>query len=211
MSIIKVENLCKAYNEKKVLENLNLTIEKGEFIVIAGPSGCGKSTLLNILGLMDTFNKGKVTLFESTNIKPFSKEARFLLKYKIGYLFQNFALIADKTVKENIKLVLKHHAIENKDYLISSALEEVGLRGYEEKLVYKCSGGEQQRIAIAKLLIKPCELVLADEPTGSLDENNKIGIFNLLKKLHARGKTIIIATHDKELMELADRVILLGE
>ena len=146
-------------------------------------------------------------IFGNKNVKPFSRIASKLLRFKIGYLFQNFALLEDKSVEYNLMLGMENLKIRNKSEKISNALKEVGLEGYEKKMIYKCSGGEQQRIAIARLLLKPCELILADEPTGSLDEENKKIIYTLLKMLQEKGKTIIVVSHDLELIKLADRTI----
>lgn len=206
-TVLEVKNIKKSYDDIKVLDNFSLIIHKQEFVGIKGTSGAGKSTLLNILGLLDTQDKGDIILFEECNVKPFSRKAEKLLKHKIGYLFQNFALLDNETVYKNMYMAIAHHNIKQKQEKISKALEEVGLAGYEQKKVCECSGGEQQRIAIARLLIKPCELILADEPTGSLDLENKKIIFSLLKKLQNMGKTLVVVTHDEELLEVVDRVI----
>jgi putative ABC transport system ATP-binding protein len=133
-----------------------------------------------------------------------------LLRHKIGYLFQNFALIDNQTVKENLLVALAYRK-GDKNRMIAKALENVGLAGFEKKKVYQCSGGEQQRIAVARLLLKPCELVLADEPTGSLDEGNKRTIFSLLRLLQESGKTIIVVSHDPEVIDLCHEKISLED
>lgn len=209
MNVVQVNHIKKAFGDHIIFEDLSFQTAQGEFLAIAGKSGSGKSTLLNIIGLLDKADVGDVILFEEKNICPFTRKAEKLLKYHIGYLFQNFALLDDKTVYYNMMLTIGHHKIEDKDQKISEALETVGLKGYENKLVCKCSGGEQQRIAIARLLIKPCELILADEPTGSLDPENKAVVFTLLKLLQRKGKTLIVVSHDTDLLKLADRVIQL--
>lgn len=205
-TIVKIENLNKTYKDKVVFNKFNLEIEERSFTIISGPSGSGKSTLLNIIGLLDKKSSGDVTLFEQKNVAPFSKKAELLLRDKIGYLFQNYALVENKTVGYNLKIALENvkSTKAEKERMIRKALKEVGLEGYEDKNVYKCSGGEQQRIAIARLLLKPCDLILADEPTGSLDHGNKMIVVELLKKLHADGKTIVMVTHDEELMAVGD-------
>lgn len=209
MKVIEVKNISKSFGSKRVFHDFSLDIKENTFVAIAGESGSGKSTLLNMLGLLDSPENGDIILFGNVNVKPFSLQAQRLLKTKIGYLFQNFALIEEKSVAYNLNLAFDKEKKAVKDEKIQNALAKVGLVGYEQKKVFECSGGEQQRIAIARLLLKPCELILADEPTGSLDENNKQEIFSLLKQLQASGKTIVVVTHDKELMEIADKVIVL--
>ena len=207
--IIEVKKLCKAFGEQQVFEDFYADVEENEFVAIAGKSGSGKSTLLNMIGLLDKQSSGDIILFGEKNIKPFSKRAEKMLKHHIGYLFQNFALVENESVYYNMMLAIENQKIKDKKTKIAEALKAVGLEGYENKKVYKCSGGEQQRISIARLLIKPCDLVLADEPTGSLDHENKMQIFYLLKELQNKGKTLIVVTHDRELVEIADRVIYL--
>lgn len=209
MELLHVQHLKKAFGDHVIFDDFSMSVHQGEFIAIAGKSGSGKSTLLNMLGLLDTPDDGDITLFTEKNVKPFSRKAEKLLKYHIGYLFQNFALLEQETVYYNLYLSIEHHAEKNKREKIANALEQVGLAGYERKQICKCSGGEQQRIAIARLLIKPCELVLADEPTGSLDNENKMVVFRLLKQLQEMGKTLIIVSHDPDLLAIADRVISL--
>lgn len=203
--IVKLENICKSFGQKKIFDHFDLEIEKGEFVVIMGESGCGKSTLLNIMGLLDKIDSGNIELFSKENIKPFSKKAEILLKEKIGYLFQNYALIENETVYHNLDFVVKGNSKKR----IKEALNKIGLDGYQNKKIYQCSGGEQQRIAIARLLLKPCELILADEPTGSLDIKNRDIIMDLLKQFHQEGKTIVLVTHDSSLKKYATRFISL--
>lgn len=206
-NIIEVQNICRKFDDITVLYDFSMEIKEGSFTIIKGTSGSGKSTLLNILGLLDKADSGKVILFGEQNIKPFSKRAELMLRDKIGYLFQNFALIENESVSYNLKIAMSSEMNLNKKEKIDQALKEVGLEGYENKKIFKCSGGEQQRVAIARLLLKPCELILADEPTGSLDHENKIIVFNLLKKLQLMGKSIVVVTHDEDLMELGDQII----
>lgn len=201
--IVKLEDVCKSFGQKTIFEHYNLEIKKGEFIIITGESGCGKSTLLNIIGLLDRVDSGKVELFSKTNIKPFSKKAEIILRDKIGYLFQNYALIENETVFHNLNFVVKGQTHAK----IKDALHTVGLDGYENKKIYQCSGGEQQRIAISRLICKPCELILADEPTGSLDLKNKEIVMELLKRFHENGKTIVLVTHDVSLKKYGTRFI----
>ena len=160
-----------------------------------------------MIGLLDSPDKGNIAIFDKKNVKPFSRQANKLLKAKIGYLFQNFALIDNKSVYYNLYLSIDHFSFPDKKERILKALEDVGLKGFENKKICECSGGEQQRVALARLLIKPCQLILADEPTGSLDSVNKEVVFKILKKMQSQGKTIVIVSHDEELVERADRII----
>lgn len=210
MTIVELKNVNKSYGDKNVLNNLSIKIEEGTFNVIMGASGSGKSTILNIIGLLDKATSGDVILFGQKNMRPFSMKAEQMLKNKIGYLFQNFALIENETVANNLKLALEN-VKGNKKERISEALKEVGLEGYENKKIFKCSGGEQQRVAIARLLLKPCELILADEPTGSLDIKNREIVVKLLKNMQELGKTIIVVSHDSFFKEIADDVIDLSD
>lgn len=209
--IIRLKNIDKSFGSLKILRNLSLDIHKNQMTVIYGPSGCGKSTLLNLIGLLDTADKGDLYMFDKQVPKPFSKQAQKLLSESIGYLFQNFALIEHKSVEYNLALAIPKSKAEFRASTISKALEDVGLKGFENKKVFQCSGGEQQRIAIARLLIKPCELVLCDEPTGSLDDDNKKAVMELLEKLKQKGKTLIIVSHDKDMIARANRSINLLE
>lgn len=210
MTIVELKNVSKSYGDKNVLNNLSFKIEEGTFNVIMGASGSGKSTILNIIGLLDKATSGDVILFGQKNIRPFSMKAEQMLKNKIGYLFQNFALIENEIVANNLKLALEN-VRGNKKEKISAALKEVGLEGYENKKIFKCSGGEQQRVAIARLLLKPCELILADEPTGSLDIKNREIVVKLLKNMQEQGRTIIVVSHDPFFEEIADNVIDLSD
>ncbi|MGI6365107.1 MAG: ATP-binding cassette domain-containing protein [Bacillota bacterium] len=210
MGIVKLDGICKSYGEQRVLTNFSYTFITGKITAITGPSGSGKSTLLNIIGLLERPDRGRVEIFNQSNINPATRRAMLLLRHKIGYLFQNFALIDNQTVKENLLVALAYRK-GDKNRMIAKALENVGLAGFEKKKVYQCSGGEQQRIAVARLLLKPCELVLADEPTGSLDEGNKRTIFSLLRLLQESGKTIIVVSHDPEVIDLCHEKISLED
>ena len=202
--ILRIENLNKSFGDHHVIKNMSLEVNQGSFVVLTGPSGSGKSTFLNIVGLLDKHDSGTITYFGVNNPKPFSKEATKLLQTKIGYLFQNFALIESKTVEQNLMIALEFVKGINKKERIAEVLEYVDLKGFEKKKISQCSGGEQQRVAVARLMLKPCELILCDEPTGSLDYENRQNIISLLKKLQADGKTILIVSHDPEVIEVAE-------
>lgn len=202
--MIEIKNLHKSFGEEKIFDDFSLTISQGEFVIVAGASGTGKTTLLNIIGALENYDKGEV-LFKGKRIKT-SKEKRLFWLNEVGFLFQNFALIENKTVKENLEIV-KPSAMS--DVSIDEALNKVGLINKKDKKVFTLSGGEQQRIAIARLFLKKCNLVLADEPTGSLDRKNAEVVMDLIRDLNKQGKTIILVTHDEQIINSAERVVRL--
>ncbi len=204
---IKLDNITKSFGIKKVFNGYNLTVCSGEFVALTGESGKGKSTLLNIIGLLEKPDSGSVKI--SNYINPTLFQSQQLRRDTIGYLFQGYALVDNKTVWENLKLALVYSHMSKsakKDFAIEK-LSEVSLdSSYMEQYIYELSGGEQQRVAIARLLLKPFQILLADEPTGSLDDDNKKTILKLLQKMNSIGKTIIIATHDKEVTDICHRI-----
>lgn len=210
-NVISIQGLEKNFGKKTVFSGFSLEIPEGSFTVISGASGSGKSTLLNIIGLLEKKSKGETVHFGQKNIKPFSTKATNLLKDKIGYLFQNYALVDNATVEYNLKLAMEGHDTSKENNRVKEVLEAVGLAGFEKKKVYQCSGGEQQRVAIARLMLKPCELILADEPTGSLDHENKMKVVDLLKGFQRAGKTVVLVTHDEDLMHLGEPLIRIDQ
>ena len=196
MNLVEINNLTKKYEKKTILRDISLTVEEGEFVCIHGKSGCGKSTLLNIIGLIEKYDSGSVKLFGNDINRTSIFARQKLIRYKIGYLFQNYALVDDSSVMNNLLMGMKY--IKESDKIkkskISETLKLVGLDGYEKKMIYKLSGGEQQRVAIARVMLKPSELILADEPTGSLDPENRDIVMDLLKKLNNEGKTILLVS-----------------
>ena len=209
--IIECKNLTKKYGKHVILDHLDLTVEQGEMIAITGKSGCGKSTLLNILGLIEPFDEGSVTILGKENVKPVSHEAILMIRHHLNYLFQNFALVDNETVKQNLMYALQYTKIKKKEKekRIEQVLDKVGLKELMNQTIATLSGGQQQRIAVARIILKPCDIILADEPTGSLDKENSQLIMNLLKELHASGKTIIIVTHDLNIAQQTNRIIAL--
>ena len=209
--IIECKNLTKKYGKHVILDHLDLTVEQGEMIAITGKSGCGKSTLLNILGLIEPFDEGSVTILGKENVKPVSHEAILMIRHHLNYLFQNFALVDNETVKQNLMYALQYTKIKKKEKekTIEQVLDKVGLKELMNQTIATLSGGQQQRIAVARITLKPCDIILADEPTGSLDKENSQLIMNLLKELHASGKTIIIVTHDLNIAQQTNRIISL--
>lgn len=210
MAIVELNNVTKQFGKKVVFDDFSLQIEEKKIYAITGKSGCGKSTLLNMIGGIEKASKGDITIFGNKNISPRGGKLRKLLRYKISFLFQNYALSDNDTVKYNLEMALQYSCEKSKKQAVESALKAVGMEGFEKQKVYTLSGGEQQRVAVARLLLKPTDIILADEPTGNLDAANRDTIFRLLKKLNADGKTIIIATHDLALAQLCDEVIDLG-
>ena len=211
MSIVELANVSKAFEGKELFKGFSLSIEQGEMIAITGNSGSGKTTLLNMIGLLERCDSGQIVIRNQSNVKVNSRAARKLLRETISYLFQNFALVEDETVKYNLSLALKyaHGTAQQKVEKMRKALDSVGLAGFENKRIFRLSGGEQQRVAIARIILKPCEIVLADEPTGSLDQTNRGIILDMIKAINADGKTVIIVTHDPYVAECCTRQIKL--
>jgi putative ABC transport system ATP-binding protein len=207
--MIELRGISKRYGDKIIFNQYSMHIKEGEMVAVVGKSGCGKSTLLNIIGLLETVDEGQVCIDDFQNIYPQSRLAITLIREKIGYLFQNFALVDEETVFYNLKLALKY-VKGNKKQMIEKALTDVGLQGYENKKIYQLSGGEQQRVALARIMIKPSKIILADEPTGSLDAENRDVVMSMLRKLQQQGKTIVIVTHDNHVAAQCDRVISLA-
>ena len=202
--MLEMKEVTKCFGEKILFDNFDVVIHDGEFVVITGTSGCGKSTLLSMIGSLEKPTSGSITYNGEDIFKK--KYQHKYLRNEVGFLFQNFALIEGKTVRENLNIIDKS---ARANCTISEALEYVGLQNELDTKVYKLSGGEQQRVALARLMIKKCSIVLADEPTGSLDKRNKILVMSYLHKLNQEGKTIIVVTHDEYIanMDFVDRII----
>lgn len=196
---IEIFNVTKKFSSKKIFTDLNLTFEAGKSYALIGGSGSGKSTLLNIIGRLEKIDNGKVLVDEQDIWKI--KERTFF-KNIIGYVFQNYSLIENKTVYDNLKLI-------NKDKKkISAVLEKVGLSSdYLNQKIYELSGGQAQRVAIARMLMKPRKIILADEPTGALDGEIGKEIINLLLSETAENKYVIISTHDPAVYNKVDFII----
>lgn len=200
--MIKIENLNKSFEEKQLFLDYNLEIPDRSFAVISGNSGCGKTTLLNMIGGIENPDSGRI-LVDGTDITRQKKRKKYF-KNVVGFLFQNFALLENRTVLQNLELIQKSG---RSGITASEALEKVSLSGMENKKVYKLSGGEQQRVALARLMMKRCSLVLADEPTGSLDGENSGKVMEILHQLNDMGKTVIIVTHSPEIVSREKLVI----
>ena len=207
--MIKLENITKTIGKKVILENLSLKINQGDLVAIVGKSGSGKSTLLNLLGLIDGDYSGHYEIFGQKNVLVNSAKSQAIIREHISYLFQNFALIDNETVEYNLMLALKYVKLSKKDKVkkIEEILERVGLSSTLHQKVSELSGGEQQRIAVARAILKPSQLLLADEPTGSLDPENRDLVLNFLLDMNKEGKTVIIVTHDIYVAQQCHRVI----
>ncbi|MCH7230616.1 ABC transporter ATP-binding protein [Glycomyces sp. L485] len=198
----------KQFGAHAVLEGFDLQIEAGEMVALTGPSGSGKSTLLNIIGLLEAPDHGEVRILGDRAPKPRSRAANRYLRHHLGYLFQNYALIDSASVEHNLDIALTYSSERgSKKRRIAEALAHVGLPGAENRRIFSLSGGEQQRVAVARLLLKPCEIVLADEPTGSLDFENRDIVLGLLRELNKAGKTVVIATHDEAVVSACSRAV----
>ncbi|CDG56721.1 ABC transporter ATP-binding protein [Campylobacter coli] len=206
--LIQIKNLCKEFGKVKALDNINLNIYKGEWLAIMGPSGSGKSTLLNILSLMDDPSSGKYIL-DNEDLEQINEEQKITLRReKIGLIFQQFHLIPYLSALENVMLSQYYHSsVDEED--AKAVLEKVGLSHRLSHLPSQLSGGEQQRVCIARALINNPEILLADEPTGNLDEANEKIVLETLQKLKNEGKTIVLITHNPELAKFADRTLIL--
>jgi putative ABC transport system ATP-binding protein len=206
--LIEFIRINKSYKDKQIFSNFNLLIKDNEFVLIKGDSGQGKTTLLNLLGLLDKPDSGNI-IIEGKSYKELNlKEMR---RYVFSYVFQNYGLIDEETVEKNLLVPLMYRKDIDKKKEIKIALEKVGLCGYEKKKIYELSGGEQQRVAISRLLMKESKYIFADEPTGNLDDKNSALVYNLLKKLHEEGRTVIVATHDEIFNSNLPTVINLNE
>ncbi len=202
--MIEGKNITKRFGGQVLFDGFNFVIEDGEFVCFSGVSGAGKTTLLNIIGLLEPLDGGEL-LINGIEYKTNRQRLQYF-RTEVGFLFQNFALIENKTVEQNLEIVSKQNRTE---FSIMEALEKVGLHEKLHSKVYTLSGGEQQRIALARLFLKKCNIILADEPTGSLDKRNAEMVMDILYDLNQRGKTVILVTHDEQIRQMARRVIKL--
>ncbi len=206
--LLELKNISKVYGDLHALDNVSLSVDKGEWIAIMGPSGSGKSTMMNIIGCMDKPTSGQV-IFDGKDI---SKESRRKLtefhRDKIGLVFQQFHLINYLTAVENVMVAQYYHSMPDEKEALE-ALERVGLKDRAKHLPSQLSGGEQQRVCIARALINSPELILADEPTGNLDEANENIVLDIFRQLHKEGTSLVVVTHDPEVGEVAQRIVRL--
>ena len=203
--MIIINNLSKRYGDNNIFSDYNLSVTEGEMVAIVGISGKGKSTLLNIIGSLEPFDSGSVEV-NNRNIKKMKhKEQLQFLRNDVSFLFQNYALMENHNVHDNITMGQKFD--KNRERQIEEVLDEVNLSGFDNRMISTLSGGEQQRVALARVMLKPSKLILADEPTGNLDETNSNKVWETLLKLKNMDKTIVVVTHELHSLHYFDRVI----
>tara|TARA_R110002124_G_scaffold180953_1_gene348443 strand:+ start:241 stop:906 length:666 start_codon:yes stop_codon:yes gene_type:complete len=214
--MIELNNISKVYRTKTIetlaLDNINLKVDKGEFLSIMGPSGCGKSTLLNIIGLLDEPSSGSINISAQSIHEYKSKSIAKFRNQKLGFIFQSFHLINDLSVIDNVELPLIYRNIGSKERreLAQEALESVGLKNRMKHFPNQLSGGQKQRVAIARAIVGKPEIILADEPTGNLDSVMGGEVMDILLKLNIENSTtIVMVTHDKRMAEKTHKLIRL--
>ena len=214
---IQLHNVTKRFGfgdtEHAALDNVSLTINKGEFIAIMGPSGCGKTTLLNLIGLLDQPTEGEYYLDDTAvdNLSP-RRHAKIRSR-QIGFVFQNFNLLAKLSALENVAMPLIYAGVDYNERCARAqkALEDVGLGSRVEHKPNEMSGGQRQRVAIARALINDPAIIMADEPTGNLDTKSTLEIIDILEELNHQGKTVIMVTHEPELANMTQRIITMRD
>ena len=208
--MIETQSLSKTYGRGMyALENLNVAIEKGEFVFLTGPSGAGKSTLLRLLLLQERPSEGEI-IVGGRNLSHLTRDETQAYRRTVGFVFQDFKLIPTKTIFENVSFVLRvlGQPIEQQRRKTYQVLKWVGLQHRLNALPQELSGGEQQRVAIARALVNDPHIVLADEPTGNLDPDLSLEIMNLFRDMNSRGTTVLVATHDRELIKWVGRRVI---
>jgi putative ABC transport system ATP-binding protein len=208
MNLLELTDISKVYGNLKALHDINLAVEQGEWLAIMGPSGSGKTTMMNIIGCMDKPSSGTVFLDGLNISRESDRNLTTVRRDKIGLIFQQFHLVNYLTALENVMVAQYYHSLPDEKEAME-ALDRVGLAGRAKHLPSQLSGGEQQRVCIARALINYPKLILADEPTGNLDEANENIVIDIFRKLHAEGSTIIVVTHDPEVAEDAERTVVL--
>lgn len=192
---------------RNILDKVSITINENEMVAIMGKSGAGKSTLLNILGCIDDVTSGEYRYKDTVVSNLTKKETHLFRREHFSYVFQNFELLPQYTVYENVEIPLLARGKNNRKETVLQALESVGILEHRKKKITKLSGGEQQRCAIARAIVSGTDVIVADEPTGALDEQTATEIMSLFKYLQKQGKTIIIVTHDQDIADQCDRCI----
>ena len=210
--MIELQHIWKQFGSRIIFSDLNLNFQSGMVYALIGDSGCGKTTLLNMLAKLETFDKGEI-VYKGKSLTSLINEEFF--RNELGYLFQNFGLLESQTIRENLELGLigkKQNKKQEKERLLLQALQAVRLDYLSlNQKIYELSGGEAQRVALAKIILKNPPLILADEPTASLDPKNSKEIMEILLELRNANRTIIIATHNPSIWKMADQVIHLSQ
>lgn len=206
MAVVKLKNVYKQYGQIYALHDVSFEVKKGEFISIMGPSGSGKTTLLNLISCLDQPTKGQIIINGKKISELSQKQLTLIRREEVGLVFQQFHLIPYLTAVENVMLAQYYHSMPDKQEALE-ALARVGLAERAEHFPSQLSGGEQQRVCIARALINAPAIILADEPTGNLDEENEHRVVEIFQQLHQEGHTIILVTHDPEIGRLAQRQI----
>ena len=209
MSLLELKDVSKIYGDLHALDKVNLKVDTGEWVAIMGPSGSGKSTMMNNIGCMDKPTSGQVLLDGVDISKENAKSLTRIRRDKIGLIFQQFHLVNYLTAVENVMMAQYYHSVPDEKEALQ-ALARVGLADRAKHLPSQLSGGEQQRVCIARALINYPELLLADEPTGNLDEANENIVLDIFSQLHKEGTTLVVVTHDPEVAEVAQRTVTLG-
>ncbi|MGY3676536.1 ABC transporter ATP-binding protein [Streptomyces sp. TE33382] len=206
--MINIEKLSKSFGSRTIWSDISFTVNSGEVLALVGPSGSGKSTLLNCLGLLERPTNGEIR-YKGKSINRFGRgDIRRYRRDTLGYLFQHYALIETATVRENLDVVakLRRSSQRRVSTVVADALDHVGLAGRLEERISHLSGGEQQRVALARLMIQQPTLVLADEPTGALDDVNRSIVIDILHEMSKAGCAVVIATHDDSVRDRCDAV-----
>ena len=207
--LLELDHISKIYGDLHAVDDLSLTVPQGEWLAIVGSSGSGKTTLMNMIGCMDTPSKGSVML-EGRKLEDLNaKQLADVRKNMIGLVFQKFYLVPHLTAVENVMVAQYYHSVVDEKQALE-ALKKVGLKDRAHHLPSQLSGGEQQRVCVARALINNPKLILADEPTGNLDEKNEKIVLDLFRQLHEQGTTVIVVTHDALVASCAQREIMLN-
>lgn len=211
--MLKLHDLYKVYRTDEVetvaLNGVNFEIEQGDFVAVMGPSGCGKSTLLNIVGLLDSVSEGSYFFFDENVANYKEKQLTAIRKQNIGFIFQNFNLIDELTVAENIELALLYHnmAASERKSRVATVMDRMGIAHRAKHMPGQLSGGQQQRVAVARAVVGDQPLILADEPTGNLDSVHGQEVMELLRSLNQEGTTIVMVTHSPAHADYAHRTV----
>lgn len=217
MSLICLRDACVLYGKKenmvKALDHVSMEIQKGEFVVITGKSGCGKTTLLNIIGGIKNPTSGQYFYNDEDVSSMTNQQAAIFRNRNIGFVVQHFALIPDRTVSQNIEIPLlyRKESKQKRKNKIQEVVELLGIADKINRFPYELSGGQKQRVAIARSIVTQPDIIIADEPTGALDEETGENIMELLKQIHEKGTTVIMVTHNMEYAKLGDRCLTMRD